>query len=210
MEDLARAIRGRYARESGVSGGLGCGGALRLAALRPGEAVLEVGCGRGREALQAASLVGPQGRVVGIDLTPAMVAEARAAAARAGVSNVTFLEGSAERLPLADGSVDVAFSNCVLNHVPDKLAAYRELYRVLRPGGRLAVSDVVSRGRLPAEVTCDPRAWADCYGGAWPEEEYLALLPQAGFSRYTVAERREYEKNGFPLASLTILAQKEE
>jgi len=165
---------------------LGCGNPLLLADLRPGETVLDLGSGGGLDCFLAARLVGPTGRVIGVDMTPEMVERARATAQHLGLANVEFRQGYLEDLPVEDGSVDVVISNCVINLSPDKPQVFREMYRVLRPGGRVSIADTVSRGRLPEAVRADPEAWSACIGGALDVEEYRRGLVGAGFSEVEV------------------------
>jgi SAM-dependent methyltransferase len=164
----------------GANLGLGCGAPLAFLDLRSGETVLDLGAGAGMDAFLAAQQVGPTGRVIGVDMTPAMVERARATAARRGVTNVDFREGRLEGLPVADASVDAITSNCVINLVPDKRAVFREIARVLRRGGRLVISDIVLDGRLPEAVTKDLLAYAGCVSGALRREAYFALVGAAG------------------------------
>lgn len=165
---------------------LGCGNPLALAGLQAGETVLDIGSGGGLDAFLAARKVGPGGRVIGVDMTPSMLERARAAAERGGISNVEFRQGYAEALPVESNAVDVILSNCVINLSEDKGQVFREAYRVLRPGGRLEVSDVVAAAALPASLQENTAEWAECVSGALPEAEYLDLLAQAGFSKITV------------------------
>lgn len=160
---------------------LGCGNPLAMAGLQPGEVVLDIGSGGGLDAFLAAGKVGMTGKVIGVDMTPAMLERARAAAVRNGISNVEFRQGYAEALPVEDGSVDVIISNCVINLAEDKGRVFQEAYRALKPGGRLEVSDVVTAGALPAELRQNATGWAECVTGALPESEYLDLIAQAGF-----------------------------
>jgi arsenite methyltransferase len=166
---------------SGANLGLGCGNPTALGALRPGEVVLDLGSGGGIDCFLAAQRVGANGQVIGVDMTAEMVGRARALAARAGVPNVEFRLGEIEHLPVADASVDVVLSNCVINLVPDVGQVYREAFRVLRPGGRLAVSDVVALGKIPESAQQDPDQWASCSSGARSPEEVAATLRAAGF-----------------------------
>jgi arsenite methyltransferase len=160
---------------------LGCGDPVTLAVLQPGATVLDLGSGGGIDCFLAARLVGPSGHVIGVDMTPDMLEKARANARKMGVENVEFRLGEIEHLPLADESVDVIISNCVINLSPDKPQVFREAYRVLRPGGRLAVSDIVTRGELPPELKQDLDSWASCVAGAWIDKEYVAAIEAAGF-----------------------------
>jgi SAM-dependent methyltransferase len=172
--------------------GLGCGAPLAHLAPQAGETVVDLGSGPGLDAFLAAREVGPEGRVIGIDMTPEMLERARAAAARHGFANVEFLEGRLEALPLPDASVDAATSNCVINLVPDKPAVFREIARVLRPGGRLVVSDLVLDRPLPAAVADDLTAYVGCIGGAARREEYFAWLAEAGLSEIDVLSDVDY------------------
>jgi arsenite methyltransferase len=166
--------------------GLGCGNPSALLSLAAGETVLDLGSGGGIDCFIAARRVGPNGRVIGVDMTPEMVARARSEALRAGSTNVEFRLGEIEHLPVADGAVDVVISNCVINLVPDKAQVYREAFRVLRPGGRLAISDVVALHPVSEEMRGDPEQWASCSSGALVREEVEALLRSSGFADVSV------------------------
>jgi ubiquinone/menaquinone biosynthesis C-methylase UbiE len=165
----------------GANLGLGCGAPLAMAAVREGDTVLDLGSGAGFDAFIAWREVGPEGHVIGVDMTPEMLAKARENAERLGASNVEFREGLIESLPVEDASVDVIISNCVINLSPDKSAVFREAYRVLRPGGRLAVSDIVLTKPLPAAVSQDLAAYVGCIAGAALKDDYLAMMREAGF-----------------------------
>jgi arsenite methyltransferase len=162
--------------------GLSCGNPVALASLKPGETVLDLGCGGGLDTLLAARAVGPRGRAIGIDMTEDMVALARRNAATGGFANVTFHHAPIEALPIESDSVDCVISNCVLNLVEDKDAALAEVFRVLKPGGRLAVSDIALLRPLPREVARDVTAWVSCIAGAITIEDNLATLGRAGFA----------------------------
>lgn len=166
--------------------GLGCGNPVALAEVRPGDTVLDLGSGAGFDCFLAASRVGPNGRVIGVDMTREMIAKARRSARKAGVTNVEFRLGEIESLPVEDESIDLVISNCVLNLVPDKAAAFREIARVLKPGGRVMISDILRRGELPAEVACHPDSHVACISGAIEPEEYLGLMRAAGLSEAEV------------------------
>lgn len=171
---------------------LGCGNPTALAELHHGETVLDLGSGGGIDVLLSARRVGPAGKAYGLDMTDAMLALARDNQARAGATNVEFLKGEIEAIPLPDASVDVIISNCVINLSGDKAQVLREAYRVLRPGGRFAVSDIVLRSPLPTAVAQSVAMWTGCVAGALLESEYAALLSQAGFADVTIEPTRIY------------------
>jgi SAM-dependent methyltransferase len=171
---------------AGANLGLGCGNPSGLASLRPGEVVLDLGSGAGVDCFLASERVGPSGHVIGVDMTPEMLARARGIARASGRSNVEFRLGEIEHLPVADGSVDVVLSNCVVNLAPDKRLVYREAFRVLRPGGRLAISDVLATRPIPAELRADPERWSSCSSGALTTSETEKILRGAGFSEVEV------------------------
>lgn len=159
--------------------GLGCGAPIGHLALKPGETVLDLGSGAGLDAFLAAREVGPTGRVIGVDMTPEMVQRARAGAAEQGFTNVEFREGRLEALPIDAASVDAVTSNCVINLVPDKAAVFREIARVLKPGGRLVISDIVLDGELPTPLANDLLAYVGCVAGAERRERYFGMLQEA-------------------------------
>jgi len=169
---------------------LGCGVPTDLANVQPGDAVLDLGSGAGLDAFTARHITGPDGRVVGVDMTPEMVDKARANAASLGFDNVSFVEGDIEELPLEDAQFDAVISNCVLNLVPDKTTAFSEMHRMLKPGGHFCVSDIVVRGKLPDAVRRSAEMYAGCVGGAIEEDEYLGLLEEAGFDDVEVLRRK--------------------
>jgi ubiquinone/menaquinone biosynthesis C-methylase UbiE len=174
-----------------VAASLGCGNPTALVDLRPGEVVLDLGSGGGIDVLLSARRVGPTGKAFGLDMTDEMLALARANAAQAGARNVEFLKGEMEDIPLPEASVDVVVSNCVVNLSPDKDAVLRECFRVLRPGGRFAVSDVVVQGTaLPAELQADAASWVGCLAGALTDAEFRAKLTGAGFADVEVEVTR--------------------
>lgn len=208
MSDLTESIQARYAEESLCDSVLGCGRVIEMLKLQPGERVLDLGCGRGYESLEAAVLVGPSGLVVGLDLTEEMVAVAARNAREKGIDNVRFVAGDIEKLVFGDNSFSAVQSNCVINHARDKPGVFREIYRVLKPGGRFVIADAVSRLPLPDYIKNDPLQRAACFGGAVTEAEYLHSVETAGFRRIDILHRREYVKNGFDFVSLTIQALK--
>ena len=176
-----------------VLASLGCGNPTALAQLSPGETVLDLGSGGGIDVLLSARRVGPTGFAYGLDMTDEMLALASLNAAESGVENVRFLKGEIEQIPLPDTSVDVVISNCVINLSTDKAKVLREAFRVLRPGGRFAVSDVVVQGELPALVRKSVELWAGCVAGALEEHTYRRLLAEAGFIDVEVEVTRVYE-----------------
>ena len=184
----------------GADLGLGCGAPIGHLDLRPGETVLDLGSGAGIDALLAADRVGPDGRVIGVDMTPEMIERARDNAERAGASQVDFREGRLEALPVADASVDAVTSNCVINLVPDKTRVFREMSRVLRPGGRLVVSDIVLEGELPDTLRNDLLAYVGCVAGAMQRDEYFAAVAAAGLSQVDVISDTDIVATGCEIA----------
>lgn len=204
---------------------LGCGVPTRHAGIREGDTVLDLGSGAGNDVFVARGIVGASGHVIGVDMTPEMIARARANAAKLDYTNVEFHQGLIEALPVADASVDVVISNCVLNLVPDKARAFREIHRVLRPGGRFCVSDIVATAELPLEIAQVAALYVSCIAGALPELRYLAVVLGAGFVDISVVERtpvhlddemlgphlsqeaiRRFRSSGVGLASITLVA----
>lgn len=168
--------------------GLSCGNPTATAHIRPGEVVVDLGSGGGLDVFLAAKMVGPQGRAIGIDMTPAMLERARANAKAGGYTNVEFYESTIDRIPLADASVDCIISNCVLNLAPDKPAVFREMARVLKPGGRVAISDIALKHELPEEIAKSVAAYVGCIGGAIRIEDYRAGLRAAGFEHVEIVD----------------------
>ena len=177
--------------------GLGCGNSVALADLSVGEIVLDMGAGAGFDCFLASTRVGPSGKVIGVDITSEMVEKARANARKCGYSNIDFRQGDLENMPVADNYVDVVISNCVINLIPNKRMAFKEAFRVLKPGGRLAVSDVVLLRELPEFVKRSTEAYIGCLAGAVMKDEYLEIIRSAGFQDVTVAAQ-----SGFPVETL--------
>lgn len=175
-----------------VRASFGCGNPTALTAIQPGETVLDLGSGGGIDVLLSAKRVGPTGKVYGLDMTAEMLALARENQQKAGVTNVEFLAGDIEDIPLPESSVDLIISNCVINLSPDKDRVLKEAFRVLKPGGRLAVSDIVVRGSMPEEVRHSVELWAGCVAGALEESEYITKLQQAGFEQVSIEPTRIY------------------
>ena len=193
----------RYTAEDENSN-LSCGGNISFLDLHPGEKVLDLGCGRGEETLQAAALVGGDGFAWGLDITPKMIERAQERAEQVSIKNVVFLLSSMEKIPIEDASLDAVLSNCAINHVEDKLAVYREIYRLLKSGGRFVVSDIMTETPLPSEIKQDPEAVAACFGGAIMVKEYEEVLVSAGFDRIEIFKERRYVKNGYEMISRTF------
>ncbi len=179
--------------EEAVLASLGCGNPTALASLAPGETVLDLGSGGGIDVLLSARRVGPTGKAYGLDMTDEMLALARENQRKAGATNVEFLKGEIERIPLPDNAVDVIISNCVINLSADKDRVLREAFRVLKPGGRFAVSDVVTRGEVPAEVRDSMLLWVGCLAGALEETSYRQRLEAAGFEAVDIEPTRVYD-----------------
>src|SRR5712691_3421388 len=192
-----------------VLASLGCGNPTALAALEEGETVLDLGSGGGIDVLLSAKRVGPTGKAYGLDMTDEMLALANENKRRAGAENVEFLKGEIEQIPLPDASVDVIISNCVINLSADKRKVLREAFRVLKPGGRLAVSDVVVRGDVPAAVRRSMELWVGCVAGALQEEEFAALLAQQGFTDISIEPTRDDPLGGRVMAAF-VRARKPE
>ncbi len=179
--------------------GLGCGNPTALASLKPGETVLDLGSGAGFDCFLASREVGPEGRVIGVDMTPEMIEKARENAKRGGYGNVEFRLGEIENLPVADGTVDAVISNCVINLSPEKRRVFDEAYRVLKPGGRMMISDLVLSKTLPESVKESVSAYVGCIAGAMPKDEYLATISAAGFE-----DVRIEEESGFPVSCFSV------
>lgn len=192
-EDLAAA-------PDGANLGLGCGNPTAIASLKPGETVLDLGSGAGFDAFLAARQVGPSGKVIGVDMTPDMLSRARANAAAGGVTNVEFRQGEIEDLPVSDNTVDSVISNCVINLSPDKPKVFAESFRVLKPGGRIAVSDIVLTESLPDYIRDSAAAYTACVAGAVLKEEYMAAIKAAGFENIEVLGENVFDLDFLEMA----------
>ncbi|MBL8093272.1 MAG: arsenite methyltransferase [Anaerolineales bacterium] len=196
--------------------GLGCGLPTEIARLAPGQTVLDLGSGAGNDAFVARAIVGEAGHVIGVDMTEAMIAKARANAEKRGFTNVEFRLGEIEALPVEADTVDVVVSNCVLNLVPDKRQAFAEIFRVLRPGGHFSISDIVSEGEVPADIRASLAAYAACIGGAVDKADYLGLITATGFTNVRIAREHVAGSLNTPdgsavrarLLSITVYADK--
>jgi len=184
----------------------GCGNPTAIAALEPGQVVLDLGSGGGIDCFLAAKMVGPEGRVFGVDMTTDMIRLARSNAVKVGATNVEFRLGEIEHLPIPDASIDVVISNCVINLSPDKPQVFREAFRVLRPGGRLQVSDIVWTKPVPGEVKANMEEWAGCIAGALQEAEYLGHIRAAGFVNVSSEATPYADREG--IASAAVIAVK--
>jgi SAM-dependent methyltransferase len=176
----------------GVNLGLGCGNPTALAELRPGETVLDLGAGAGIDCFLAAQKVGPTGKIIGVDMTPEMVSKARENALKVGVKNVEFRLGEIEHLPVADSSVDIVISNCVINLIPDKKAVFQEVFRALKPGGRILISDIVLEKPLPEFIKQSVLAYVGCVAGAILKNDYIEIIRSTGFKTIEILSEQSY------------------
>lgn len=190
--NLYNPAEAREVPQEAVLASLGCGNPTALARLNPGETVLDLGSGGGIDVLLSAKRVGPTGKAYGLDMTDKMLQLARQNQARAGITNAEFLKGEIENIPLPDNSVDVVISNCVINLSADKSAVLQEVFRVLKPGGRFAVSDIVVRGEVPVDIRRNVELWTGCVAGALHESEYQNMLAASGFENIGIEPTRIY------------------
>jgi SAM-dependent methyltransferase len=192
--------------------GLGCGSPVAYVGLKPGETILDLGSGGGIDVFLAAKKLGVKGSVIGIDMNEAMIKRAREAANEYGFKNVEFRLGEIEDMPVEDGTIDAIISNCVINLSPDKPRVFREANRVLKPGGRITVSDIVTEGEIPEEIMRDLNSWASCVSGALPQEEYLKGIEAAGFKKPKILTESYYDTSeydvDFKVKSITVEAYK--
>ena len=197
-------IIGVEAPDEAVRLSAGCGNPIDIAPIHEGDIVLDLGSGGGIDVFRASQLVGPKGRVIGVDSTPEMISKARDIAEKTGYQNVEFRLGEIEHMPIEANYVDLAISNCVLNLLPDKLEGFKEIYRVLKPGGKIVIADLTTKTSGRSNLYVDPSSWAACVAGAISKEEYLALLTQAGFQNLTTIG----PSPSTGLASVTITGSK--
>jgi arsenite methyltransferase len=209
--NLYDAAQEREVPDTAIKASLGCGNPTALAELKPGEVVLDLGSGGGIDVLLSARRVGPKGKVFGLDMTDEMLAFAEENRRKSGLTNVEFLKGEIESVPLSDNSVDVIISNCVINLSGDKDRVLKEAFRVLKPGGRFAVSDVVVRGHVPDAIRKNMELWVGCVAGALSDDEYVEKLARAGFENVVIEPTRVYSitdaetflsKRGFDVATI--------
>ncbi|MCK6547523.1 methyltransferase domain-containing protein [Myxococcota bacterium] len=206
---MTEAIQARYSGLAQSECCLSCGGAVQRAEPKPGEVCLDLGSGRGNDVLRLAEKVGATGHVYGVDVADGMIEKARKTADKLGVTNVDFLKATFDHLPLPDGSIDWIVSNCSLNHADNKPAVWREIARVLRPGGRFVVSDIYALTPIPDEHRNDPEAVAECWAGAVVKHEYLAEIAGAGLERVEILEESQpYAKGKTTVASFTLSGEK--
>ena len=188
---------------------LSCGFPVTRLDIKVGETGLDIGSGAGTDVFDAAARVGSEGFVYGLDLSPEMLRTARKSRRSAGILNCRFIRGSADNIPLPDSAVDFVMSNCAMNHLFDKLKAFSEIFRVMKTGGRVAISDIYARKRLEPEIRRDPAMWAACVGGAVTKGEYLRTLQKAGFSKIKIVEEKLSEKKkSYGIMSFTFTAYK--
>lgn len=197
--------------EEGSDLGLGCGIPTLKAGINPGDTVLDLGSGAGADAFLAAKQTGPEGRVIGVDMTPEMISSAWHNALKGGYKNVEFRLGDLEALPVLDGTIDMVLSNCVINLVPDKEKVFSEIFRVLKSGGRFSISDMVTYGKYPEELRADLSLWTSCISGALDKDAYLDLVRRAGFKNLEIVSSAEYDHlkgDSFGILSITLQAEK--
>jgi arsenite methyltransferase len=206
MED---AIKKRYSALAGEKCCLSCGGAFEFSHVSPGEVCIDLGCGRGTDVVRLAEIAGPDGFVYGIDATPGMLEKGKRTAEKLGINNVCFILSGLEKIPIENDSADLVISNCVINHVENKFVVWKEIYRLLKKGGRFVISDIYSSDTVPPEYSSDPEAVAECWAGAVTREEYLSHIKQAGFLIVEIIEEsKPYEKGKITVSSFTIRGEK--
>ncbi len=203
------AINDRYSALAESSCCLSCGKAIDFLEPQPGQTCVDIGSGRGTDVLRLAGLVGPTGRAIGVDVADGMIDKAQKTAEKLGAENVTFVRSVLEHIDLSDQTADWVMSNCTLNHASDKQAVWREIYRILKKGGRFVVSDIYAVEEIPAQYKDDPEAIAECWAGAVTRDTYLAQINDAGFSEVRIVEESNpYQKGKATVASLTLSGRK--
>jgi len=208
---MHESVQKRYGELAEKTCCLSCGGAANKVKITEGEKCADLGCGRGNDTLKMAGKAGAEGFAYGIDITDKMLETARRQAEKLGVANAAFIKAPLDSTGLPGSCLDAAISNCTINHAPDKDAVWREIYRILKPGGRFCVSDIYSIGAVPAEYKNDPDAVAECWAGAVEKDEYLDTLERAGFSDIRILEESEpYDKGKIQVASFTVWGRKGE
>ncbi|RPJ08247.1 MAG: methyltransferase domain-containing protein [Spirochaetaceae bacterium] len=209
QKNIIEAVENRYTGLAEVECCLSCGGAAQKAGITKGEVCVDFGSGRGTDVIRMATETGAEGFVYGIDATRAMIEKASVLAEKLGVKNATFIEAELDKLPLAAAIVDCVVSNCTINHASDKKAVWREIYRVLKPGGRFVVSDIYASTPVPMEYAKDPQAIAECWAGSQTRQDYLDTVLDVGFSGVHILEESEpYEKGRIQVSSFTIAGEK--
>jgi ubiquinone/menaquinone biosynthesis C-methylase UbiE len=207
---LKEAINVRYAEAATSCCSLSCGSAIDQADPQPGERFVDLGSGRGQDVFRAARRVGKEGIAYGVDFTEEMLALSEANRIKLRIDNAKFINATIDSIPLDDAVIDCVISNCTINHAKDKAAVYAEIRRILKPGGRFVVSDVLAEKDLPESIKSDPDAWAACYGGAIVKEDYLRAIAAAGFREVEILEESApYEKGGVSVMSVTLRGVKE-
>ncbi len=210
--EIITSIKVRYSKEANSGCCLSCGSAIEYSFLQKGEIVVDLGCGRGMDVIKATKYIGKEGKAIGIDITPEMIEIAKKNAEKLNIKNVEFIIAQIENIPLPDNSTDVVLSNCVINHSREKQKVFNEIFRILKPGGRFIISDIVSLEELPLEVRNNPEAWANCYGGSVPINEYFSYIGNAGFKEIEILEESEPYEKGVEkvlIKSITIKGYKE-
>ncbi|GIX43098.1 MAG: hypothetical protein KatS3mg129_2831 [Leptospiraceae bacterium] len=193
--NIKSAIIVRYTQEANNTCCLSCGSALEYSFLQKGEIIIDLGCGRGTDIIKATKFIGKEGKAIGIDTTQEMLEVAKKNAEKLKIKNAEFILGDIENIPLPDNYADVVISNCVINHAKDKSKVFKEIYRILKNGGRFIISDIIAENPLPHSVKNNPEAWAQCYGGAITKEEYFNSIAEANFKEIEILEESEpYEK----------------
>ncbi|MCX8123803.1 MAG: methyltransferase domain-containing protein [Spirochaetes bacterium] len=202
--NVIEAINVRYSKLATTSCCLSCGGALNHANPQCGEVCVDLGSGRGTDVLRMADAVGKTGFVYGIDISDGMISTSQELSNKFGYTNVAFIQSDLATIPLADNTADLIISNCTINHAQDKQKVFNEIYRILKPGGRCIISDIYSIGQVPDEYKNDPDAVAECWAGAIPKDEYVAIIANAGFSDIEILEESTpYQKGKIHVASFT-------